>query len=75
MVQTFTQNEMIKAIYHELSSDGMAELETQLENNVEIENNFENLSVLKQELNKLIESPSEQSIAMILNYSKSHNNK
>lgn len=75
MVQTFTQNEMIKAIYHELSSDGMAELETQLENNVEIENNFENLSILKQELNKLIENPSEQSIAMILNYSKSYNNK
>lgn len=69
MVQTFTQNEMIKAIYHELSSDGMAELETQLENNAEFENNFENLSVLKSELNKLIESPSDETIANILNYS------
>lgn len=69
MVQTFTQNEMIKAIYHELSSDGMAELETQLENNEEFENNFENLSVLKSELNKLIESPSDETIANILNYS------
>jgi hypothetical protein len=73
MVQTFTQNEMIKAIYHELSSDGMAELETQLENNVEIETNFENLSVLKQELNKLIENPSDDSIAKILHYSSSFN--
>lgn len=70
MVQTFTQNEMIKAIYHELSSDGMAELETQLENNVEIENNFEGLSVLKLELNKLIESPSDDLISNVLNYSK-----
>lgn len=72
MVQTFTQNEMIKAIYHELSSDGMAELETQLENNVEFENNFEDLSVIKLELNKLIESPSDDSIAKILNYSGSY---
>jgi hypothetical protein len=71
MVQTFTQNEMIKAIYHELSSDGMAELEIQLENNVEIENRFEDLSVLKSELNKLIENPSDESIASILNYSNS----
>lgn len=70
MVQTFTQNEMIKAIYHELSSDGMAELETQLENNEEIENNFEDLSVLKLELNKLIESPSDDLISNVLNYSK-----
>lgn len=72
MVQTFTQNEMIKAIYHELSSDGMAELEMQLENNVEIENNFDDLSVLKSELNKLIESPSDESIAKLLNYSASY---
>jgi hypothetical protein len=71
MVQTFTQNEMIKAMYHELSSDDMAELETQLENNVEFENSFENLSVLKLELNKLIESPSDETIAMLLKYSAS----
>ena len=71
MVQTFTQNEMIKAMYHELSSDDMAELETQLENNVEFENSFENLSVLKSELNKLIESPSDETIAMLVKYSGS----
>ncbi len=70
MVQTFTQNEMIKAIYHELSSDGMAELETQLEKNEEIETSFEDLSLLKSELNKLIESPSDDLINNILNYSK-----
>jgi hypothetical protein len=51
----------------------MAELESQLENNAEIENNFENLSVLKQELNKLIENPSDDSIAKILHYSSSFN--
>jgi hypothetical protein len=62
---------MIKAMYHELSSDDMAELETQLENNVEFENSFENLSVLKSELNKLIESPSDETIAMLLKYSAS----
>lgn len=30
MVETFTQNELIMAIYHELSSDEMVGLETQL---------------------------------------------
>ncbi len=72
MVETFTQNEMIKAMYHELSSDDMAELETQLENNVEFENNFEDLSVIKLELNKLLESPSNDTIAKLLNYSISY---
>ncbi len=70
MVQTFTQNEMIKAIYHELSSEGMAELETQLEKNEEIETSFDDLSLLKSELNKLIESPSDELINTILNYSE-----
>ncbi len=70
MVQTFTQNEMIKAIYHELSSEGMAELETQLEKNEEIETSFDDLSLLKSELNKLIESPSDELINKIINYSE-----
>ncbi len=72
MVETSTQNEMIKAIYHELNSEDMVELEMQLENNAEFENNFEDLSVLKSELNKLIESPSDSVIQNILNYSISY---
>lgn len=69
MVESSTQNEIIKAMYHELNSEDMVELEMQLEKNVEIENNFEDLSVLKAELNKLIESPSDSVIQNILNYS------
>jgi hypothetical protein len=72
MVETSTQNEMIKAIYHELNSEDMVELEMQLENNAEFENNFEDLSVLKSELNKLIETPSDSVIQNILNYSISY---
>lgn len=72
MVETSTQNEMIKAMYHELNSEDMVELEMQLENNAEFENNFEDLSVLKSELNKLIESPSDSVIQNILNYSISY---
>lgn len=72
MVETSTQNEMIKAMYHELNSEDMVELEMQLENNAEFENNFEDLSVLKSELNKLIESPSGSVIQNILNYSISY---
>jgi len=72
MVETSTQNEMIKAMYHELNSEDMVELEMQLENNAEFENNFEDLSVLKSELNKLIESPSDNVIQNILNYSISY---
>ncbi len=72
MVETSTQNEMIKAIYHELNSEDMVELEMQLENNAEFENNFEDLSVIKSELNKLIETPSDSVIQNILNYSISY---
>lgn len=72
MVESSTQNEIIKAMYHELNSEDMVELEMQLEKNAEIENNFEDLSVLKTELNKLIESPSDSVIQNILNYSISY---
>ncbi len=72
MVETSTQNEMIKAMYHELNSEDMVELEMQLENNAEFENNFEDLSVLKSELNKLMETPSDSVIQNILNYSISY---
>ena len=72
MVETSTQNEMIKAMYHELNSEDMVELEMQLENNAEFENNFEDLSVLKSELNKLIETPNDYVIQNILNYSISY---
>lgn len=72
MVETSTQNEMIKAMYHELNSEDMVELEMQLENNAEFENNFEDLSVLKSELNKLMETPSDYVIQNILNYSISY---
>jgi hypothetical protein len=72
MVESSTQNEIIKAMYHELNSEDMVELEMQLEKNAEIENNFDDLNVLKTELNKLIESPSDSVIQNILNYSISY---
>lgn len=72
MVESSTQNEIIKAMYHELNSEDMVELEMQLEKNAEIENNFDDLNVLKSELNKLIESPSDSVIQNILNYSISY---
>ena len=72
MVESSTQNEMIMAMYHELNSDDMANLETLLEKNEEFENNFEDLSVLKSELNRLIEAPSNDVVQRILNYSISY---
>lgn len=72
MVESSTQNEMIMAMYHELNLDDMANLETLLEKNEEFENNFEDLNVLKSELNKLIESPSNDVVQRILNYSISY---
>ncbi len=72
MVQTFTQNEIIKAIYHELPADEMVELENQMENSLEIENNLDSLNVIKAELNNLMMNPSDQTVANILNYSRSY---
>jgi hypothetical protein len=73
MVETFTQNEMIKAMYHELNVEGMVELENQIEKSSEIENNFQNLNVLKTQLNKLLASPSNEVIDNIMKYSMSYN--
>lgn len=73
MVETFTQNEMIKAMYHELNVEGMVELENQIEKSSEIENNFQNLNVLKTQLNKLLVSPSNEVIDNIMKYSMSYN--
>jgi hypothetical protein len=72
MVQTFTQNEIIKAIYHELPADEMVELENQLETDQEIENNLHSLNVIKTELNNLMVNPSDQTVANILSYSRSY---
>lgn len=73
MVQTFTQNEIIKAIYHELPTDEMIGLEEQLESNEEVEYNFESFRTIKSKLNDLRLEPSQDVITAILNYSKSYN--
>ena len=71
MVETFTQNELIMAIYHELSSDEMVGLETQLNTNFEIEDNFDHLNSMKAELDKLKLSPRQEVIDRLLEFSKS----
>ena len=71
MVETFTQNELIMAIYHELSSDEMVGLESQLNTNFEIEDNFEHLQEMKTALDQLKVSPRQAIIDQILAFSKS----
>jgi hypothetical protein len=72
MVQTFTQNDIIKALYHELPASEMVHLEEQLENDTEIQNNFEDLNVLKLKLDSLVLEPSMSVISSILDYSRSY---
>jgi hypothetical protein len=71
MVETFTQNELIMAIYHELSSDKMVGLESQLNTNFEIEDNFDHLQEMKTALDQLKVSPRQAIIDQILAFSKS----
>ena len=76
MVETFTQNELIMAIYHELSSDKMVGLESQLNTNFEIEDNFDHLQEMKtaldqlKEIKRLQENWSDNSVSCTIYYRK-----
>ncbi len=72
MVQTYTQNEMIKALYHELSADHLVELEEHLEESEEIQNNFNSFNVICMKLNNLLREPSDDVVARIIDYSRSY---
>ncbi|MEQ8927079.1 MULTISPECIES: hypothetical protein [Fulvivirga] len=73
MIRTFTQDDLIRYAYHETTEEENSEIEKALLCDSELEARFKEISVVKQRLDTVLESPSSKATNNILNYSKSLN--
>ena len=71
MIQTFTQLDLIKFIYHEITIEQHRDIELALLCNNELMEEYKSLKSTADELTKVSYSPSNSTIETILNYSKS----
>ena len=73
MTKTFTQNDVIRYVYHETSAKETKEIEKALLCDAKLEEIFKEVLSMKADLNKAKKVPSDMVINSILNYSKSIN--
>ena len=73
MTKTFTQNDLIRYIYHETTEQESIDIEETLLIDNEFFEEYRKLAEVSMELDRVDEKPSEKSIRKILNYSKSLN--
>ena len=71
MIQTFTQLDLIKFIYHEITIEQHRDIELVLLCDNELMEEYKSLKSTADELTKVSYSPSNSTIETILNYSKS----
>ncbi|MEM6361676.1 MAG: hypothetical protein AAF149_09600 [Bacteroidota bacterium] len=73
MTKTFTQNDVIRYVYHETSAKETKEIEKALLCDAKLEEIYKEVLSMKADLNKAKKVPSDKVINSILNYSKSLN--
>lgn len=73
MIKTFTQNDLIKYIYHETTDKEKKDIEEALLFDNELFEAYRNIAEITQELDRIEYTPSDKVINKILNYSKSTN--
>lgn len=73
MTKTFTQNDLIRYIYHETTEQESIDIEKTLLIDNEFFDEYRKLAQVSMELDRVNEKPSEKTIRKILNYSKSLN--
>ncbi|MEM9390820.1 MAG: hypothetical protein AAGA02_10125 [Bacteroidota bacterium] len=73
MTKTFTQNDVIRYVYHETSAKETKEIEKALLCDAKLEEMYKEILSLKADLNKAKKTPSDKVINNLLNYSKSFN--
>jgi hypothetical protein len=73
MIQTFTQLDLIRFIYNEVTTEQHREIELTLLCNNELMEEYKVLKSMVNALNEVSYSPSNSTIETILNYSKSTN--
>lgn len=70
MIKTFTQNDLIRYIYHETSEEETREISKALICDAELQLQFNELKAVTKEMDKAEMQPSATAIANILNYSR-----
>ncbi len=73
MTKTFTQNDLIRYIYHDTTEEETSDIEKELLFDNKLFEVYKNLAEVTMELDRVEESPSEKVINKILEYSKSLN--
>ncbi|MFY0605531.1 MAG: hypothetical protein JXR10_02380 [Cyclobacteriaceae bacterium] len=71
MIKTFTENDLIRFLYNELSKREAAALEQALVTDTHLQDQLEELQMIICELEKVNYSPSERSVHRILDHSRS----
>ena len=71
MIKTFTQNDLIRFIYHETNAEEEKEIEEALLFDNDLFDSYRRLAEVTEELNRIKKIPSEKVVNKILTYSKS----
>ena len=70
MIKTFTQNDLIRYIYHETSEEETKEIDKALICDSELQLQFKELLAVKRQMDDSTMQPSATVVANILNYSR-----
>lgn len=73
MIKTFTQDDVLRYLYDEVTIKESKELEQALICDSELQETYKKFSSLKRQLNAVIKTPSQTVVQSILNYSKNFN--
>lgn len=73
MTKTFTQDDLIRYVYDEMSEHEATELEQALIVDNQLQDQYKELAAIKNRLDHSLKQPSDRIIKNILNYSESLN--
>ncbi|MBL6447468.1 hypothetical protein JMN32_14210 [Fulvivirga sp. 29W222] len=73
MTKTFTQDDVIRYVYDEISGEDREELKQAIICDSELQDLYKELIAIKRQLDQSMKSPSDKVTESILNYSKSLN--
>ena len=72
MTKTFTENDLVRFLYNELSKSESEEIERAILTDEELQEQINKLKTLQQDMDNLRLSPSKRTIGKILAYSKGY---
>lgn len=70
MIKTFTKNDLVRFVYKELSEEEQNQIKNSAIQDPEVEDSLKELEETKENLNKVMASPSQRSIDNILTFSR-----